>query len=42
LDAVALDHMGSCCNCIYVSIEERVLKEYREKLQRKYKDQEVE
>ena len=38
LNAITLDRMGICSNCIYVSVEESVLKEYREKLLKKFDD----
>lgn len=36
LDEVALDIQGTCRQCIYVDLEEEVLKQYREKFLERY------
>ena len=36
MDEVALDIQGTCRQCIYVDLEEEVLKQYREKFLERY------
>ncbi|WP_281389183.1 hypothetical protein [Solibaculum mannosilyticum] len=36
MDEVALDIQGTCQQCIYVDLEEEVLKQYREKFLERY------